>query len=436
MRNVLFKTSAVIAALAFTQGCGGSDGDVSSGGGGGGGTITSPCDEPPVVTPAAPNLSAVAPPAIATQAAFTNLSFTSPVLLLRAPADPGTNSLWYVVEQAGTVRFFDATDPLVNSSTVFIDINLIVTLGFESGLLGMAFHPDWPNTPEVFLSYTGDDGGGGLMSFVSRFTSNNGGTTLDPTSEEVLLSVPQPFPNHNGGNIAFGPDGFLYIGFGDGGSANDPQDNAQDATNWLGSMLRIDVDGGTPYAIPPGNPFSRCAVCVQGSGALACPEIYAWGLRNPWRWTFDSVTDQLWVGDVGQGAIEEVDVLVGGGNFGWREFEGTMCNMSIANNMCSLQAIDPVTEYPHGAGLGRGNSITGGYVYRGTVINGLQGIYVYADFIFGKVFQAWDDGTGSIVFTEALDTDFGISSFGEDNDGELFLLDYNSGAIHQVVAGP
>ena len=204
------------------------------------------------------------------------------------------------------------------NSTVFIDISARVNSApNEAGLLGMAFHPDWGNNGnfEVFLSYT--RAGGALSSYISRFYSLNNGTTLDDQVEEVILQLPQPADNHNGGGIAFGADGYLYAGWGDGGGSGDQNDNAQNTSNLLGTFTRIDIDGGTPYAIPADNPHNGNALCSLGPGAAPCPEIYAWGVRNPWRWSFDRATGDLWAGDVGQGALEEVDVIMLDGNYGW-----------------------------------------------------------------------------------------------------------------------
>jgi len=294
------------------------------------------------------------------------------------------------------------------------------------GLLGMAFHPDFANNGEVFLSYTQ----AGPVSYVSRFFSLDGGITLDSSSEQPLIVMPQDFGNHNGGNIAFGPDGFLYIGFGDGGSANDPNNRAQDNSNLLGAMIRIDVDAGVPYGIPPDNPFVGSPLCSQGFGAGQCPEIHAFGLRNPWRWSFDSQNGDLWLGDVGQGAWEEVDIIVAGGNYGWRLREGAHCNPNRNDPNCNSNVlIDPVAEYDHTVG----RSITGGYVYRGNAIANLSGSYVYADFGSGRIFRAFASGQGNFDSEELLDTGFAISSFAQDDDGELYFLDYGAGGIHRIV---
>ncbi len=293
----------------LVAGCGSSGGD---------GPGVSPPPPPP---PPPPVVEVV--PTIALAQVFPSLTFSGLVSLQQAPGDA---TRWFAVEQAGTIRSF-ANDNDVAATLTFLDITGRVIAGGERGLLGLAFHPDFPNTPEVFVSYTGAPD---LTSYVSRFSSVNGGQTLDPASEQVILSVPQDFANHNGGNIVFGPDGYLYIGFGDGGSGGDPLDRAQDTTNLLGTMVRIDVDGGSPYAIPsadPGNPFAANAACPQGftvSGE-ACPEIFAWGLRNPWRFSFDRQGGALWAGDVGQNAWEEIDVIVAGGDYGWNDREGAHC---------------------------------------------------------------------------------------------------------------
>ncbi|MCP5053383.1 MAG: PQQ-dependent sugar dehydrogenase [bacterium] len=357
---------------------------------------------------------------ITTVAVFVNLIFNNPVAMVQAPGD---DTRWFVVEQAGRVLVFENT-PSVSAASVFIDITNRVINGGEAGLLGIAFHPDFASNGQVFLSYTGLNFG--LQSRISRFTSSDGGLTLNPASETVLLTLAQPFSNHNGGHILFGPapNHYLFIGFGDGGSGNDPRNNAQNTENIFGTILRIDVDGGTPYAIPPDNPFASNTTCAGG-----CPEIYAWGLRNPWRFSFDRVTGELWAGDVGQNAWEEIDIVTLGGNYGWRIREGAHCNNVYDPNCSGDGLIDPVTEY----GFDNSQSVTGGYVYRGNDIAGLIGIYIYGDYIHGTIFQYFDDGQGNIVDDVLLDTNFFISSFAEANDGELFLLDYSTGTIHQIV---
>jgi uncharacterized repeat protein (TIGR03806 family) len=357
---------------------------------------------------------------------FTNLSFDLPVALLQAPGD---NARWFVVEQGGAVRQFSGTDPA--SASTFIDITPRVQSGGEMGLLGMAFHPNFPTDNRVFLSYTT---GSPLVSHISVFRSSDGGATLDPDSESVLLTVNQPEDNHNGGHIAFGPDGYLYIGFGDGGGGGDRHGeigNGQRLTTLLGKLLRIDVDGAAPYAIPPTNPFASNAVCPAGGRTTGeCPEIYAYGFRNPWRWSFDRVNGDLWVSDVGQGDWEEVDQVTIGGNYGWRCREGAHDFNTGGTPGCSAATtIDPVAEYDHTLG----NSITGGYVYRGAQNTSLVGRYLFADFDSGRIW-AWiaENATQPRAPTQLLDSELNVSSFGQGNDGELYVVNYN-GTLHRIV---
>ncbi len=358
---------------------------------------------------------------IDTEVAFPSLpAISQPVALRQAPGDVGH---WYLVEKAGRIRRFE-NSPAVDSYSTVVDISARVSSGAsEAGLLGIAFHPDFATNGEVYLSYTT----GSLTSRISRFTSPDGGVTLDAASEEILLTLDQPYSNHNGGNILFGSDGFLYIGFGDGGSAGDPQDLAQNTTTLHGAMLRIDVDNGTPYGIPADNPFAPNALCSDGNGATDCPEIYAWGLRNPWRWSFDSATDALWVGDVGQNAWEEVDIVERGGNYGWRCREGA--HDYDTSGVCPAGLIDPVIEYDHGVG----RSITGGYVYRGAAIPELAGRYVFAD-LNGKIFASVDDGAGGYGYETLLATGHSIVSFAEDENGELLYMDYGANTVRRIVA--
>lgn len=367
------------------------------------------------------------PVSITLQRAFPALSFNQPVALLQAPDD---DSRWFIVEQGGVVRAFNNLAG-VSAATNFIDISdRVDRTASEAGLLGMAFDPGFAANGRVYLSYTAT--GSPLVSVLSRFRSIDGGQTLDPASEVRILTVNQPFSNHNGGHIAFGPDGYLYFGLGDGGSANDPQDNAQDTTNLLGAMLRIDV-ATLPYQVPPTNPFAGNSPCGDGGVNAAgshCPEIFAWGLRNPWRWSFDRATGDLWAGDVGQYSWEEVDVVTLGGNYGWRDREGAHCNPTLypSGGCRTAGLIDPVTEYDHATG----RSITGGYVYRGRDIGGLVGSYVFADFGSGRIFRLAPGGTGHEVL---LSSGLNVSSFGEAADGELYVLDYGGG-IYRLVATP
>ncbi|HET9472840.1 MAG TPA: PQQ-dependent sugar dehydrogenase, partial [Steroidobacteraceae bacterium] len=367
---------------------------------------------------------------------FTTLTFSQPVAMLQAPGD---DTRWFVVEQGGFVRTFQ-NDQAASSSTVFVNATGVVNSnGSEMGLLGMAFHPDWPTDARVFLAYTA--GGSPLVLRIAEWESTDNGLTLPNTPSRTILTINKSNneTNHNGGGIAFSPvDGYLYLGMGDGGGANDNHGqigNAQLLTTLQGKMVRIDVDGstsGAPYAIPPDNPFaSSTALCGDdGSSGQNCPEIYAYGLRNPWRWSFDRQTGQLWLGDVGQGAREEHNRIVLGGNYGWRCFEGTRdTNFACGNNPNPLP---PVAEYARTEGF----STTGGYVYRGTAIPALVGRYVFADFGSGRIWHVANDTAPTVTVTsaQAFDTSFSISSFGEGHDGELYLLNYASGQIHRLTA--
>lgn len=304
--------------------------------------------------------------------------------------------------------------------TPFLDISDRISCCQERGLLGIAFHPDFASNGEFFVNYTNLS----FATVVSRFTVSTDPNQANASSEEILLTVAQPFSNHNGGHLAFGPDGYLYIGLGDGGSGGDPDNYAQNHLSLLGKMLRIDVDNGSPYAIPDDNPFAHTDFTLD--------EIWALGLRNPFRYSFDRITGDLYIADVGQDLIEEVHVhranTASGENYGWRLMEGTSCfNPATGCNDGSLTL--PAFEYTHTNGR---CSITGGYVYRGIAIPALQGKYLYGDFCTGEIFSAeqidqqWQQ-------TVLLDTDFDISSFGQDQNGELFVADL-SGSFYQLVA--
>ena len=381
-------------------------------------------NSPPPPPPPPPPPAAT--PSIDVAQVFPLLTFASLVSLQQAPGDA---TRWFAVEQGGVIRVF-ANDQSAAASTAFLDISTRVTSGGERGLLGIAFHPNFPATPYVFVSYTGQLSG--LTSFVSRFSSNDGGQTLDPGSEQVVISIDQDFNNHNGGHVVFGPDGYLYLGLGDGGDGGDPNDRGQDNRRLLGTMIRLDIDGGSPYAIPAGNPFEANPVCPLGFSATQdCPEIYAWGLRNPWRYSFDNQTDVLWLGDVGQGSWEEIDVVTAGGDYGWDDREGAHC--FEPGSGCIMDSIDPITEY----GRSLGASVTGGFVYRGSAVPDLVGWYVYGDFVSGRIFAIPADSQTSTVTIELLDTTLGISTFAEDENGELYVIDYGgSSTIHRITDAP
>jgi glucose/arabinose dehydrogenase len=409
------RTVAILLAAGWLVACGGD-------GGNDGGT--------PPPNPPPGNGEDVS---LTTERVFPNLpAFNEPILALQAPNEAST---WYVVEQAGRVLAFE-NDPSADEVSTFIDIRGQVTSGGERGLLGMAFHPSYPTDPRVYLSYT-TTVNGSLVSRIAEFRTEDGGATLAPDSETVLLTVAQPATNHNGGHLAFGPqDGLLYAGFGDGGSGGDPWGaigNGQKLTTLLGKLLRIDIggtSGAVPYRIPAGNPYADNAACNDGAGDDPCPEIYAYGFRNPWRFSFDRATSELWVGDVGQAEREEADVVTAGGNYGWRCFEGTRAFNDDCGDNAGL-SLPPVVEYDHAAG----RSITGGYVYRGAAMPALQGRYVFGDFSTGRLWQVPSTVTPTrrVTAADAADTALGISSFAEDVDGELYLLDYFAGRMYRVV---
>jgi uncharacterized repeat protein (TIGR03806 family) len=354
---------------------------------------------------------------------FPNLSFKGETVAMKQV--PGDSSRWYVVERFGTIRVFD-NKPDVKETSVFLDITSRVFMCNECGLLGMAFHPDWPATPRVYVTYTDPEHSDrGPNTHLSEFTSNDGGRTLDPDSERVILEFHKETEHHHGGNIAFGPDGYLYMGVGDGGSWK--FDNGQRLTTLLGKIIRIDIRGTTGsalYKIPPDNPFaSSTTLCNEngGSGPQNCPEIYAWGFRNPWRWSFDRETGDLWVGDVGETDIEEVSHVKRGGNYGWRCFEGTqdMSSKYATGAACATRPnlLPPIAEYPHTLG----HAVTGGYVYRGKAIPGLVGRYVFGDFTSGRIWDIPNDTQPTMTMTGGLVSGLKPSSFNEDNDGELYI---------------
>ena len=363
---------------------------------------------------------------IGTEAAFPNLpALTQPITLVQAP---GQDDAWYAAQQNGLMLRF-ANDSDVDATTTFADLRGVVDAGAsETGLLGFAFHPNFAANGHVYVSYT-ETGTGGVrfVSVLSRYESNDGGMTLNVDSEVRLMTMDQPYANHNGGHVAFGPDGYLYYAMGDGGYAGDPGDRSQNTRNLFGTLMRIDVDGNAPYAIPDDNPFAANPRCEGGSGDTPCPEIYAWGLRNPWRWHFDAATDELWLGDVGQDAWEEVDIVEAGGNYGWRCREGAHDYDTSGN--CPDGLIDPVIEYD----ANEGNSITGGFVYRGQAIPQLIGRYVFADFERGKLFASVTDENGQYGYEVLLETSFNISSFAQDAAGELLFMDYGGGTLHRIV---
>ena len=331
---------------------------------------------------------------------------------LQVPPD-GSDRL-FIVEQEGIIRVVQSG---VLVATPFLDIRSLVMSGGERGLLGLAFHPGYASNRRFFLNYTRTFGGQ-LQSVVAEYPTSTTDPNVADLTERILLSLDQPFDNHNGGRIQFGPDGYLYIGFGDGGSGGDPFGNGQDLGTLLGKILRIDVGPTQSYAVPPDNPF------VGQAGARA--EIWAYGLRNPWRFSFDSTTGRLFVADVGQGSFEEVDIVTKGGNCGWNIMEGTHCYQPPSG--CDTSGLEfPIAEYSHS----EGSSVTGGYVYRGTLIPELRGLYVFGDFITGRIWTLAETSPGAWTRALLLDTNLNISSFGLDSAGELLVVDYN-GAVYRL----
>ncbi|MCB9680908.1 MAG: PQQ-dependent sugar dehydrogenase [Alphaproteobacteria bacterium] len=337
--------------------------------------------------------------------------------------DPSSHAFWYVAEQGGTIKRFANTATPTASSVLTIPG---VSSGGELGLLAMAFDPQWPARPYLYVYYT-TNSGGTLRSRISRWTTFNNGASWN--SELTLLEVAQPFSNHNGGNLGFGQDGYLYFGFGDGGSANDPGNRAQNVNNLLGKFIRIDVSSaasGSPYTIPADNPFA------SGGGS---PEIYALGVRNPYRWSFDRATGQLWAGDVGQDAREEIDIIELGRNYGWKVMEGTNCANTVSGLPCNSPLFTPpVWEYAHSGFSSR--SVIGGYVYRGSAIPALVGKYLYADFYTGQISALSQNSLTGAYTSSVLLTQSGIqiSTFAEDEAGEVYVMDY-AGSIYEVVPG-
>lgn len=329
----------------------------------------------------------------------------------------------FIVLQGGRIVIFDGVQLL---SPPFLDISPLVSFSGERGLLGLAFHPDYAHNGFFYVSYTDKADG---HSVIARYSVSGDPNEADPASAKILLTASQPFTNHNGGQLQFGPDGYLYIGLGDGGSGGDPGNRAQDLLLLLGKILRIDVDNGAPYEIPPDNPF------VGNPDALG--EIWAWGLRNPWRFSFDRLTGDMFIGDVGQNSWEEVDFQpassTGGENYGWRLMEGNSCYNPATN--CNNPTLTlPILVYDHSAGC----SVTGGYRYRGSKNSDLYGLYLYGDYCSGLIWGAQEDGLGGWNTTVLLDTNFLISTFGEDESGEIYFahLSATNGAVYQVVQSP
>jgi glucose/arabinose dehydrogenase len=381
-------------------------------------------DAAPTVAPtasAAPTLAPVSAdaPAIALERVAGGL--TDPISVATVP-----DGRLIVNERIGRAI---VVDPTTGATDVALDISDRVQAQGERGLLGLALAPGWPRDPAVYIHYSDRDGDTVVSAFA---TTSIAPLRIDATSEAMLLTVDQPYGNHNGGQLAFGPDGLLYLGLGDGGSGGDPEGNGQNPRTLLGAVLRIDVerapdDGndGPAYGIPTDNPFA--------DGSDGAPEVFVTGLRNPWRFSFDRATGALWIADVGQGSWEEVNrldpVTDAGANLGWNVMEGAHC---YGDDGCATDGLlGPVAEYGHD----RGCSVTGGYVYRGLEIDGLAGWYLFSDYCSGIMFGVPSDTDGSdLEPRQLLATGRNVSAFGEDADGELYLVDIGSGELSRVVA--
>ncbi len=375
-----------------------------------------PTTETPVasVSPA-PGPISDTPPPLALETVADGLA--APIGITSAPGD------WLLVnEQAGRVV---GIHPARGERTTVLDLRDRVLGEGERGLLGLVLHPDWPADPRAFVHYS-DRNGDTVLSELGGRQDGDAAPVLDPSSELMLLTVDQPFANHNGGQLAFGPDGQLWLGLGDGGAAGDPLGSGQNPSTLLGAVLRLDVSKTGGYAIPDDNPFA--------DGAEGAPEVYHYGLRNPWRFSFDPATDALWIADVGQNAFEEINRLAPeagvGLNLGWNLMEATHC---FADASCSPDGLVlPVAEY----GRDLGCSVTGGHVYRGELIDGLGGWYLFSDYCSGLLFGISSDveGTGTAPRV-LLETGQSISSFGTGTDGELYVTDIGGGLLSRIVGG-
>lgn len=356
---------------------------------------------------------------------FSGVGFQSSLMMLRQA--PGQSQYWYAAERDGRILRFDNV-ALPGTPLVVLDISDRVDTEFEGGLLGFAFHPQFQQNGKLVVSYTttGDGPGNPLDSRLSVLTVDSEAPhQFDPDSELVVLQVDQPYANHNGGDVHFGADQLLYWSLGDGGSFGDPGDNSQDITNLLGAILRIDIDvtaqqlaDGVTYLVPEDNPMASSSSCATG-----CPELYAWGFRNVWRFSFDKALGSLYAGDVGQSQWEEIDLVQAGKNYGWRCYEG-----NAAYNLSGCAAPDsyayPLLDYSHAVG----SSVTGGYVYRGAKHPELRGLYLYGDFISGRI---WALVAGQPL-GELVNTGLNWVSFAEGQDGELYAIDFAADQVYRI----
>ncbi len=371
---------------------------------------------PGASTPAAPtNPTDISQPGAGIQLEKLIDGLTSPVFVTHAGDKSGR---MFVVEKTGTIAILRDGKRV---ATPFLDVSsLITSSGSEQGLLGLAFQPDYTTSGRFFVYYTASNGDDTL----ARYQVSDNPDVANPASAQVLFAQPDFAPNHNGGMLAFGPDGYLYVGLGDGGGGGDPQANGQKRSTLLGKLLRLDVSGDAPYTIPSNNPWPN-------GDDQARPEIWAYGLRNPWRFSFDRATGDLYIGDVGQNTYEEIDFqpagAAGGLNYGWSIREALHCFQ--ANTCESSGTIDPIVEYDHSQGC----SVTGGYVYRGARFPSLQGQYIFGDYCSGTIWSLQRDAAGSWKQRKLLNSGLSISSFGEDEAGELYIIDLG-GTIYRVTA--
>lgn len=391
--------------------------------------VSPPCmPDPAASSPAAGQ--AMPTPRILVSRVVPDLKTVRPVQMVQVPDQP---DLWYLAEQPGRIKLVDLTNRELVDAPLVVDLTDRVNDGSnEEGLLSIAFHPEYPRKRELYAYYSAHPP---RRSVLSRFTVSEDGRSIRPESEEVVLEVPQPFWNHNGGTALFGPDGHLYLSLGDGGAANDPHDAGQDLSTLLAKVIRIDVNrasDGKRYAIPSDNPF------VGRKGAA--PEIWAYGLRNVWRMHFDRKTGDLWAGDVGQNKWEEIDLITKGGNYGWKVREGAH-PFARSRFESGAEPIEPIVDYPRSDGI----SVTGGFVYRGTAIPSLEGVYLYADFVSGTIWgiRKPTDGTSRAEPMVLVRKPGSLwSSFAEAADGTLYLLSFQggqspgqAGAIWRIVPG-
>jgi glucose/arabinose dehydrogenase len=374
-----------------------------------------PADGVSRVTLAAPSSARIALQLLAS-------GLSKPVFITPAP---DTSGRLFIVEQSGQIRIHKSGSLL---ATPFLSISSLVSKGYEQGLLGLAFHPKFTMNRKFYVNYTDVNGATVIREYAASAGNAN---VVDMSTARTLMRIGQPYANHNGGMIAFGPDGYLYIGMGDGGSSGDPLNKAQNTSSLLGKMLRINVNGTTStkqYRIPTTNPYV---------GVAGLDEIWQRGLRNPWRFSFDRANGNLWIGDVGQSKYEEIDRAIRtttgpgkGINWGWRVMEGRHCFNPSSGCSTSGKTL-PVVEYEHGSGR---CSVTGGYVYRGSAIPALVGGYLFADYCSGEIWVITSTAAAPAAKTRLLDTSMVISSFGESSTGELFVIDHG-GAVYRIVQG-